>query len=72
MGGKLYQPYLLRLINFEMYNFISYLKFDIDPINNKIFELQRRLHKELMKLATDPPDGITIDPQTLEGKDLSM
>ena len=32
---------------------------------------QRRLNKELMKMATDPPDGITIDPETLEGKDLS-
>lgn len=31
----------------------------------------RRLHKELMNMVTSPPDGILVDPDTLEGKDLS-
>jgi ubiquitin-protein ligase len=33
--------------------------------------LQKRLQKELMKMVKEPPEGIIIDQETLEGKDLS-
>lgn len=38
--------------------------------SNSNFVLQRRLQKELMTLVKEPPDGMTIDKDTLEGRDL--
>jgi hypothetical protein len=32
---------------------------------------QKRLQKELMKMVKEPPEGIVIDKETLEGNDLS-
>ena len=57
----------MKLVSFDVAYFKTYLNVNqADYLN-----LQRRLHKELMTMVKDPPDGITIDPDTLEGKDLS-
>ena len=39
-------------------------------IQNNYF-LQRRLQKELMTMVKDPPEGVSLDKDTLEGKDLT-
>jgi len=39
------------------------------PSDNPRWE--RRLQKELMTMVKDPPDGVSMDKDTLEGKDLT-
>ena len=39
--------------------------------NIKSLFLQRRLQKELMTMVKDPPEGVSLDKDTLEGKDLT-
>ena len=33
--------------------------------------IQKRLQKELMTMVKDPPEGVAMDKETLEGKDLT-
>ena len=36
------------------------------------FFFQRRLHKEMMSMVSDPPEGISVDKKSLEAEDLTL
>ena len=47
---------------------VSCLSYTINYIS---ISFQRRLHRELVGLVTDPPEGVEVDEKTREGKDIS-
>ena len=48
---------------------VSYYSCAINTI--PFLSFQRRLHRELVGLVTDPPEGVEVDEKTREGKDIS-